>query len=171
MVLACIVSFASQGAYEFYRFQINQTARLLETEGVKRTIKLFSASLAGFYATGYVSGLNLFPAEKTVKRRIFQDIRNWEESGKKLVMDRDKSEVRSIIFLAPDLAVAQVDENWFSVFQDRQTRRPISPKKANIVTIRYYLKKKWGRWIVIEYEVFRRGTQLPLVPVERVLKW
>lgn len=172
VVLACIASFALRGGYEFYSFKVHGHQKQAETEEVKKTIKFFSGAIAGFYATdGSLAGLNLFPAEKGVKRRIFHDIRNWEANGKLLVMDRDKSDVRKVLFLAPDLSVAEVDEKWFSVFQDRITRRQIAEKNVNIVTVRYYLKKKWGRWIVIEYEVAKQDGGLPPVNAKRALQW
>jgi len=171
LLLALIVSFGAHGGYEHFRFYAHGYLRQQETANVEATIKLFSSSVAGFYATGYTVGLKQFPADNMVKRRIFQDIRNWEESGKFFVMDRDRIAVRNVEFLAPDMAVALVDETWFSVFQNRSTRRPISEKQANILTVRYYLKKKWGRWIIFEYEVFPQGKPLPPVPVDMVLKW
>ncbi len=170
-LVACIISFTSPGAYEHYRFKVHGDQKLTEIQAVRETIKLFSASMAGFYATGYMAGLVQFPADNLVRRRIFQDIRNWEQTGKMLVMDRDKSTVREVKFIAPGLAVALVDENWFSVYQDRATRRQISGKKANFIVVRYYLKKQWGRWIVIEYEVHQQGEQIPPVPVDKALKW
>jgi hypothetical protein len=171
LIIACLLSFLRPGAYDHYRFYTHGYLKKQETEAVKGTVKLFSSRISGFYSTGFVAGINTFPAEKMVKRRIFQDIRNWEESNRLLVMDRDKSTFKQIIFYAPDTASAEVDENWFVVFQDRLSRQYISAKKGNILTVRYYLKKKWGRWIIIEYDVYNQGDKLPPVPVERVLKW
>lgn len=171
LIFAFIGAFMQPGAYDSFRFHTSPQLRQNETEAVKNTIKLFSSSVAGFYATGYVAGLTQFPADNLIRRRIFQDIRNWEQSGKKLVMDRDKLTMREVRFITPELAVALAEENWFSVYQDRNTRRQISEKRANLIVVRYYLKKKWGRWVVIEYEVHQQGDKIPPFPVSRVLKW
>lgn len=168
---ALVASVVQPGAYDFFRFTIDSEARGQETEAVKDTLKLFHGTLAGFYATGYTAGLTQFPADNLVRRRIFQDIRNWEQAGKILVMDRDKSTVKEISFITPELSMALVDENWYGVYQDLRTRRQISEKKANIIAVRYYLKKKWGRWIVFEYEVYPQGEPIPPVTVAQVLKW
>lgn len=170
-VLALIASFVEPGAYDHYRFTMDYDLRQQEAEAVKDTIKIFSGTLAGFYATGYTAGLRQFPAENPIRRRIFQDIRNWEQAGMLLVMDRDRSTVKEVRFITPDLSIAVVDESWFSVYQNLQTRRQISEKKANIITVRYYLKKEWGRWIVFEYEVYEREDKIPPIAPERVLKW
>lgn len=169
-VIALIASLAQPAAYDFFRFNFEYARRQQQTAAVRDTIRLFSASMAGFYATGYTAGLVQFPAENPIRRRIFQDLRNWEQSGVFLVMDRDKSVVREVTFVAPDLAVVLVDESWFSIFQDSRTRRPVSDKKANVLTVRYYLKKQWGRWIVFEYEVYEREDRVPPVRIEQVLK-
>lgn len=173
VVLALVVSFAGiPGAYQYYRYKVDTSLKMHETEMVKSTIKFFSSTVAGFYATGgIVAGLNIFPAEKAVKHRIFQDIRNWQNTGKVLVMDKDKSTVKNVTFITPDRVIAVVDESWYNVYQDYKTRRPISDKKANLITVRYFLKKQWGKWIVIEYEVYKQGDALPLVPVDRVITW
>lgn len=173
VVLAFIASAAARpGAYEYYRFKTGNFPREMESHEIRNAIKNFSSTLSGFYASGgIVAGLYGFPSEKIVKRRIFQDIRNWQEQGKILVMDRDTSTVKHVAFIAPDRAAVVVDETWFSVFQDATTRRPISVKKANVITIRYFMKKMWGKWIVADYEVYPQGMQLPPVPVESFLKW
>ena len=171
LVLALLASFVEPGAYDHYRITVDYDRRQQEAEAVKDAIKVFSGTLAGFYATGYTAGLRQFPAENPIRRRIFQDIENWEQSGMMLVMDRDRSVVKEIVFITPDLAIAVVDENWFSVYQNLQTRRQISAKKANIISVRYYLKKEWGRWIVFEYEVYEREDKIPPLTPERVLKW
>lgn len=173
-LLALIASAAGKpGAFEYYRFKTGSFPREQEAAQIKDTIKFFSSTIAGFYATGGATpmGLNLFPSEKMIKRRIFQDINNWKGDGKLLVMDHDKSTVKEVKFIAPDRAVAVVDEKWFNVYQDSMTRRPISSKKANFITVRYFLKKMWGRWIVVEYEVHQQGESLPLLSPERLAGW
>jgi len=173
LLLAFLTSVAgAPGAYEYYRFKTGDFPRDQDTAEIKNTIKFFSSTFAGFYSTGgSMAGLNVFPAEKMVKRRIFQDLRNWQDTGKLLVMDRDKSIVKHVTFITPDRVVAVADEDWFSVYQDFNTRRPISGKKANLITVRYFMKKQWGKWIVDDYEVHIQGEPLPPLSVERLRKW
>lgn len=173
LLLAFMASVAgAPGAYEYYRFKTGDFPRDRETAEIKSTIKFFGSTLAGFYSTGgSIAGLNIFPAEKMVKRRIFQDLRNWHDTGKLLVMDRDKSVVKQVQFIAPDRVIATADEDWFSVYQDYKTRRPISGKKANLITVRYFMKKQWGKWIVVDYEVHIQGEPLPPLSDERLWKW
>lgn len=172
-LLALLVSFAAiSGAYEHYRFRINYSLKAEETAVIEKTIRFFSSTVAGLYATGgIVTFLNIFPAEAVVKHRLFQDIGSLKAAGKLLVMDRDKSTFRKVTFIRPDRVIAVVDENWFSVYQDYKTRRQISEKKANLVTVRYFLQKKWGKWIVADYDVYPQGLTLPQVPEERMMSW
>ena len=173
ILLAFIASaFGAPRAYEYCSFMTRPELREREEGQIKSTINFFSSTLAGFYSIGEPTsaGLNQFPAEKMIKRRLFQDIKSWKDEERLLVMDRDKSTVRSIRFVAPDRAVAVVDENWFSAYQDL-SRRPVSDKKADMITVRYFLKKTGGLWIVMEYEVYPQGDQLPSFPEERFAKW
>lgn len=173
LILAFLCGFAShRGAYDYYRLKTGNFLYDNEVREIKSTVKLFSDTVAGFYATGgSVSGLNMFPAEKMVKRRIFQDINTWKDSGKLFVLDRDKLAIKEVKFISPDRAIAVSDENWFSVLQDSQTRRQISGKKADFITVRYFLKKMWGKWIVGDYEVYPQGEILPPLTVERLAAW
>ncbi len=173
VLLAFITSAGAPGAYDHYRFMTRPEVREAETEQVKGAIRYFSASVAGFYSRGGTTpeGLNLFPAEKMIKRRIFQEMQNAREAGKLLVMDRDRSTVKDVRFLAPDRALVVVDENWFNAYQNIVTRRPISDNKANFVTVRYFLAKTGGNWIVVEYAVYPQGKPLPPLRAERLAVW
>jgi hypothetical protein len=171
ILFAFLLSFSQPGAFGYFHLQMDYGHRTQETEKIRETIKLFNGMVGGFYATGFTAGLKEFPAENPVRRRIFQDLRNWEQSGLFYVMDRDKTVIKGVRIVTPDLAIAVADENWFNVFQDLRTRRQVSTKKANLITVRYYLRKKWGRWIVFEYEVYPQGDRLPSLAEERVLSW
>ncbi len=173
LALAFMAGFVShKGAYAYYRLKIGNFHYDSEVQDIKSAVKLFSDTVAGFYATGGgVSGLNIFPAEKMVKRRIFQDINTWKDSGKLFVLDRDKLVIKEVKFITPDRAIAVSDENWFGVLQDYQTRRQISGKKADFITVRYFLKKMWGKWIVGDYEVYPQGESLPPLTAERLAGW
>ncbi len=168
LIIALVTVFVSvPGSFGYFRFYLGNYDIKGETASVRNTIKLFSASISGFYASGgSPEGLNYFPAEKLIKRRIFMDIDYIKKTGMVLVMDRDKSDVKQITFIGPVHAVAVVDEAWFNEYQDYETRKKLSNKKSNIITVRYFLKKMWSKWIVVEYEVYGRDDKIPPVPVE-----
>jgi hypothetical protein len=113
----------------------------------------------------------MFPAQNLIKRKIFLDIRLNQEAELVLVTDRDRSDVRHITFLDPDHAWAVVDEAWFMQYQNAATRRPVSGKKANFITVRYLLNKTGGKWLVTEYDVYGRNDRIPPVPPERLASW
>ncbi len=169
--MAVIIA-GTPGSLQHFKFKIGNYDINGETAAIKDSIRLFSATIAGFYSTGgNPAGLNMFPAEQMIKRRIFMDISYNQKAGKVLVMDRDKSSYRQVLFAGPMHAVAVVDEDWFSVYRDYNTRKPISDKKANLITIRYLLKKMWGRWIVVEYEVYGRKDTIATLPVKNFIRW
>ena len=173
LALAAAATFASApDALQWFRFRVGNYDMAGETASIGATIKLFSSCVAGFYDSGGVkTGLNVIPAENLVKRRIFQDIQNMKNVGLLLVIDRDKSVVKDVRFIDMTHAVAVVDEDWFFAMQEYGTRKPLSGKKANIITVRYFLRKVWGRWIVSEYEVYGRGDGMPPVDSARYGRW
>lgn len=173
MFLSFIAAFLTDaGSWDYFRFKMGNYDFNKERAAIKDSVRLFSATLAGFYASGgSTAGLNMFPAEKLIKRRIFQEMNINRQSGLVLVADRDRSDVRQIIFSGPAHATAVVDESWFMQYQNAETRRPVSDKKANLIAMRYFLKKQWGKWIVVEYEVYGRDDSMPPVQNERFLKW
>lgn len=172
-LLAVIVVFAATpGSWAHYRFLTDRYDFNAEFDEVAASLKQFSATMATFYMTGGpTEELNAFPAERALKRRIFIDISNYMQDGVVLVTDRDETKLREISFLDPLHAVAVTDEDWYLAYQDAARRRPLSTKKLNKVAVRYYLKKQWGRWIVLDYDVFGQGDMLPAVPVEKVVRW
>lgn len=172
LLAVAAVMYTTPGSWTHYRFATGRYDYAAEKEEVRSSIRLFSASLAGFYMTGgSLDGLNAFPAERMVKRRIFMDLNNLKMNGSLFIPDRDKTEFRDIRFLSPVHAVAVTDEDWFLAYQDLQTRKPLTTKKHNPVTFRYYLKKQWGKWIVLEFDVFSREETLPPAPVEKIVQW
>lgn len=161
-------------AWQHFRFTVGNYGMEKETIAVKDAINSFSSHVAGFYDSGGIAaGLNTVPADKIVKRRIFMDIRSIARSGRVLVIDRDKSTVRNVQFIGPTHAVAVVDEDWFSMYQDIKLRsqKPLSGKKANLITVRYFLKKIWSRWVILDYEVYDRGDEIMPVQAEEFILW
>jgi len=173
LLIALIAGFATNpGSRDYFRFKMGNYDINGETASIKDSIKLFSSSMAGFYASGgNTAGLRMFPAEMLIKRRIFMDISINRDSGLLLVLDRDRSDVKQVTFVDPAHAIAIVEENWVNQYQDPATRRPVSGKKANIITVRYFFKKIWSKWIVLEYEVYDRNDNIPSVPKDRFVRW
>lgn len=175
MILSVFAAFITvPSAWDNLRFKIGNYDIEGETALVKNAIRQFSAHIAGFYDSGgAAAGLNTIPAANMVKRRIAMDIRDLIDKGKVLAIDRDKSSVKQILFADLTHAVAVVDEDWFSQYQDAQlrARKPLSAKKAGFITVRYFLKKMWSRWIIIDYEVYLRDDEMMPVPFEQFLQW
>jgi len=172
-VVALIAVLAvTPGSWTYYRFKTDRYDYASEAEALGASVKLFGATMAGFYMTGgNPEGLNSFPANPLVKRRVFMDLNGLLMSKQIFVMDRDTRELRDLVFLSPVHAVVVTDENWFFAYQDAETRRPLSTKKFSKLTIRYYMKKKWGKWIVMDYDVFDREDTLPPLLKEKILQW
>lgn len=167
-----VVLAVTPGSWTYYRFVTDRYDFDGETAEVMSSLKLFSATIAGFYMTGgSTEGLNVFPAEKMIKRRIFMDLSSLNISEKILVTDRDRTYYREITFLSPIHAVVVADEEWYFAYQNAVTRRPLSTKKLNALTVRYYMKKTWGKWLVLEYDVFSRDDELPPYSVEKIVRW
>jgi len=172
-LLAVVVVFAvTPGSWAHYRFLTNRFDFAAEFDEVAASLRQLSATMATFYMTGGpTEELNAFPAERALKRRIFIDISNYMQDGVILVTDRDSTTLREISFIDPLHAVAVTAEDWYFAYQDMSRRRPLSTKKLNKVAVRYYLKKQWGRWIVLDYDVFGQEEALPAVPVEKIVRW
>lgn len=173
--LAAAVAFAfatTPEGYLNYRYALGNYSRAAEDRAIRETIKLFSATAAGIFLTGGgMQGINILPAEQLVKRRIYQDTRFLADMGMVLAHDRDRSDVREIRVLSPFHAVALVNEAWFLAYQDIFTRQLLSNKKADIITVRYLLKKNGGRWGIVDYEVYVREDEIPPLDTARFLKW
>lgn len=177
LVLAVIAAAATvlvttAGSWDRLRYTVGAFEREAEQRNISETLDLFGATYAGFYVTGgNPEGLRLFPAEMLIKRRIFMEINTYREAGVVYALDRDRSELKDIQFLDLAHAVAVADESWFMMYQDAATRRSLSAKRAMFTTVRYFLKKRWGKWNVLEYEVYGRDDTLPPFDRRRVIAW
>lgn len=128
---------------------------------LRATIETFNQLYATFYDTGGKTfGLNEFPAENMVKRRIFQDIANWRRTKKWLMHDLHKTEFVSFERLGPGRAVVITRELWDIWLRDIETAER-SGRRENAVRIRYHLNRRGGRWRVWEYEVFGVDDEIP----------
>lgn len=160
---------ATPGGYNQFRFSLGNYNRLAEDQAIRETLKLFSGTTAGIFLTGGgMQGINILPADQLVKRRIYQDTRYLLNQGMVLAHDRDRSDVRQVRLLSPSHAIAIVDEAWFLAYQNSATRRLLSNKKANFITVRYFLRKVGGKWGVMDYEVYPRNQKIPEV---RTMGW
>lgn len=133
------------------------------------TLNLFNRNFATFFNTGgSLSGLNEFPAANMIKRRIFQEINEWKKKNQLLVYDKDSFEIENMTLLNSVTAVAIAKEVWFLNVQERDTRKKLSPVKANPIQVRYILKKLKEMWMVVEYEVFGSRDDIPELKIERL---
>ena len=133
------------------------------------TLNLFNRNFATFFNTGgNLAGLNEFPAANMIKRRIFQEINEWKKMNQLLVYDKDSFEIENITLLNTVTAVAVANEVWFLNIQEKDTRKKLSPVKANQIQVRYFLKKRDGMWGVVEYEVFGSKDDIPELKIERL---
>ncbi|MBI1922310.1 MAG: hypothetical protein HYS23_14640 [Geobacter sp.] len=135
--------------------------RQAEEKRVEETLKKFNIHFASFFNTaGLLVGLNEFPADNLVKRRIFQDINTLKAFNNVMVYDRDVFKLKKVDFPDPIRAVALADEVWFISLQDAVTRANVSGVKANQIQVKYMLRKENGAWRVIDYQVFAKDDAI-----------
>jgi hypothetical protein len=158
VLIALAVSFFTHAdAFNSLRFHIGLYDREGRQKAIEETLKIFNRHFATFFN----SGGSEFPAANLIKRRIFQEINQWEKNNAVIVYDRDVFETKTIDFLDPVTALAVTREVWFINVQDVDTREYISTLKANPIKVRYILKLVNKRWLVIEYEVFDENDDIP----------
>ncbi len=135
---------------------------------VEETIKHFNRDYATLYNTGGpTTMLGSFPADNLVKRRIFQEVRYWDQLNAVMVYDKESVKTTRIDFPAADRAVVVADEVWFICAQKVDTRERISTLKRNPVRIRYLLRLVRGKWRVSDFEVYNEGETLPVLAVNQ----
>jgi len=163
VILASLTSFLThENAFYNLRFHLGLYDRVSEEKDIEKTLRLFNRYFATFFSTGgSLEGLNEFPAANLIKRRIFQEINDWKKEGYLLVYDRDVFKIESVEMLDPISAVAIAKEVWFLNVQDLNTRRYVSPVKADPIRVRYFLEKIGKKWQVVEYEVFGAQDEIP----------
>jgi hypothetical protein len=163
-----VAVFIHNNSLQNLRFNLGFYNTEKEEKDIEDTLRLFNMHFGTFFNTGgRLEGLNEFPAENMIKRRVFQDINEWTKNNLVLVYDRDVFKVESIDFIDPIRAVSVAEEVWFLRIQKRETRKSLSPVKANPIKVRYILKKINGRWRVIEYEVFGKDDDITPMKMER----
>jgi hypothetical protein len=169
IILSSSISFLShENSLEKLGFHLGLYKRTVDEKAIEKTLHLFNKHFATFYNTGgSLHGLNEFPAANMVKRRIFQEINEWKKKNQLLVYDKDSFEIEDITLFNSVTAIAVAKEVWFLNVQERDTRKKLSPVKANPIRVRYLLKKLKGMWGVVEYEVFSNEDDIPEMKVER----
>jgi hypothetical protein len=137
-------------------------SRPAEEKAIEEILKLFNRHFATFFNSGgSTEFLDEFPSTNLIKRRIFQEINQWEKNNAVIVYDKDVFETKTIDFLDPVTAVAVTREVWFINVQDIDTRKYVSTLKANPIQVRYILKLVNESWLVIEYDVFDEYDDIP----------
>lgn len=169
MLLALMVSlFSHSEGLQNFKFQLGMYDEAIDEKAIAETLKLFNKHFATFFNTGgNLAGLNEFPAANMIKRRIFQEINKWTKDNQIIVYDKDVFEIETIDLLDPVSAVVLVKEVWFLSIQERETRKHLSPVKANPLRVRYFMKKTDGSWRVVEFEVFAGTDDITPVRIER----
>jgi hypothetical protein len=169
IILSASVSlFSHENSLESVGFHLGFYKKPVEEKAVEETLKLFNKHFATFFNTGgNLEGLNEFPASNLIKRRIFQEINEWTKKNQLLVYDKDSFEIEDITLFNSVTAIAVAKEVWFLNVQERDTRKKLSPVKANPIRVRYLLKKLKGMWGVVEYEVFSNEDDIPEMKIER----
>jgi hypothetical protein len=145
------------------RFKLGLYDKAALEKSVEDTLKLFNKNFATLFNTGGETAfaLNAFPAENMIKRRVFQEINEWNKKNRVLVYDKDVFELEETVLLSTGRAVAVAREVWFLNVQNRQNRREKSGVKASPIRVRYYLEKVNDRWKVMEFEVFGKDDAVP----------
>ncbi len=152
----------ADGAWEGLRFRLGLINREAAIKEVKDTVSVFNIYYARlFSAAGDVEGLNLFPADNLIKRRVIQEINSWKEQGIALVYDRHALDIKSVELLGPRRAVVLTEETWALVPRDITTGRKPPGAKTLRCRYRYLLGKIDGEWKVLEYDVYNMIDQLP----------
>jgi hypothetical protein len=150
------------------RFNLGFHNQAADEKDIQETLRLFNKHFATFFNTGgKLAGLNEFPAANLIKRRIFQEINEWKKKNQILVYDKDSFEIEEITLLNPVNAIALTKEVWFLSIQEKDTRKKLSPVKANSIRVRYILNKINNKWGVFEYEVFGNEDDIPALKMER----
>ncbi len=171
VTLALMLSFfANSNALMNLRFHLGLYDIPAEEKQVEDTLKLFNRNFATLFNTGgdLSVALNEFPAANMIKRRVVQEINDWAGNNKVLVYDKDVFEIETIILLSPGRALAVTREVWFLNVQNRENRREKSGVKASPIRVRYFLKKIDSKWRVIEYEVFGKDDDIPVMNTDRI---
>lgn len=166
ILAALSLSFAtSEQSLANFRFHAGLFDRTAARKNVEQTLKKFNVHFASFFNTGgMLEGLNEFPAENMVKRRVFQDINTLLSANTIMVYDKDQFKLKDVAFIDPLRAVAIADEVWFLSLHDAKTRARLSGVKASTIQVRYLLRKQEGGWRVVDFQVFAKDDAIPDLP-------
>jgi hypothetical protein len=120
-----------------------------ERAEVLEAVRLFNAIWRDFYATGGIpTMIDAMPATKMVKHGIFRDTGFLLQNERFLVYDLARAVPLEVTSGAPDEAEVLLYEEWNYVYQDRATRKPVTPVKGMGQGFRYELARNGGRWAI-----------------------
>lgn len=164
--LALVVFLAmGGGAWKGLRFRTGFFDREDAIQQARETVAVFNIYYARFLSSaGDVEGLNLFPADNLIKRRVIQEINSWKERGSALVFDKHALNITGVELLGPERAVVTTEERWALVLRETATGRKTSGVKILHGRYRYLVGGLGNAGKVLEYDVFNMQDPLPPVP-------
>ena len=163
------------GSFKDLGFHLGIYPKQREIKAIEQAVADYNRLSASFYSSGGLQeGLDEIPAGPLMKRRLFQDINVLRNDGMVMVFDKDRFERKDITFLDRETATLEAREIWAIMFQDAETRKPLSTVKASSINVRYLLHKQIHRmagyvWIVLECDVFPQEEKIPPMSIGPVL--
>lgn len=123
-----------------------------ENETIKKTVRLFNKIFVDLYVSGGVPiRLNDFPASKQLRHELFRDIGYLRNKGFVLIYD-----MADLVFLkierpSPRTAEVTTYEEWNYLYRKYKTRELAQSIKGMAAGFKYFLVKRKGRWLVVNY--------------------
>jgi hypothetical protein len=105
-----------------------------------------------FASDGRPDLIDVFPATRDVKHHVYRDIQFVRDAGLVHVQDLAAATVLEVVRTGSTTAEALVFEEWNSVLQKADDRRPASRLKGVGQGFRYRLRREGGRWLVAGWE-------------------
>lgn len=128
----------------------------LEKKSVADTVEAFNRYYMDVYAAGGSKKMiDLIPASKEMRHRIYKDVGYLDAGGRVLIYDLASLKIEEVRMEYPFLAEAVAVEAWNYAYRDATTRRPLTQAKGMDAAFKYFLKKSGGRWMVYRYKPVR----------------
>lgn len=135
---------------------------------IREVLSEYQRIYQDFHASGGGPAmLDAFPAVATLKHEIFREIGFVRDSGYVLVQDLAVAEVRELRATGPDAAEAVVAEEWNSLLQKAEDRKPASRLKGMSAGFRYRLRRTAVGWIVTGWD----PEDVPPSPPKKERQW
>ena len=137
--------------YYLFALPLNKQ-KSAEEDRIKEALLSFNNLYMDVFASlGSAETIDLIPATTEMRHRMFKDTSYLQLNDRVLIYDLASIEVVSVEQTGPFTAEALTDEAWNYVYQDAETKEPISPIKGMDGRFRYRLIKRDGRWLVKSY--------------------